>query len=216
MEPHILIVDDEADLRENLSVLLRHEGFQVSTAASGTEALRLLNGGRFDVVLMDLIMPGRDGIEILLEMRKLNNRIKIIIMTAFATVNTAVQAIRKGASDYLSKPFRFEELVSVIRRLLEETRFELQIQTGDLDQTLASLANPIRRRIIEMLGQSNALRMTDISTSLYIEDHTKTLFHLRTLKEAGLIHQGEDKLYALTSNGNNAYFLLRALGTPRT
>ncbi|MBF0126201.1 MAG: response regulator [Magnetococcales bacterium] len=212
MNQSILIVDDEAELRENLAVLLSHEGFRVTTAPSGLEGLRLLAGERFDVVLLDLIMPGLDGIETLQEMRKTSSATKFIMLTAFATVNTAVQAIRKGASDYLSKPFRFEELVAVVRRSLEERRFEMQIQSRDLDQTLASLANPIRRRIIEVLGQSNCLRMTDISAALYIEDHTKTLFHLRTLREAGLIRQAEDKLYALTSLGSNAFNLLRALG----
>lgn len=212
MEQNILIVDDEAELRENLAALLGYEGFQVSAAESGEEGLRLLTGGRFDVVLLDLIMPGMDGIEILQEMRKVRGHTKFIMMTAFATVNTAVQAIRKGASDYLSKPFRIEELITVVRRSLEETRFEMQIQSCDLDQTLSSLANPIRRRIIEMLGQSGALRMTDVSTTLHFSDHTKTMFHLRTLRDAGLVWQTQEKLYSLTSTGSNALQLLRALG----
>lgn len=207
----ILIVDDEAELRDNLAALLRHEGFHVSTAESGLEGLRLFTSQRFDVVLLDLIMPGQDGIETLQEMRKVGGHTKFIVMTAFATVNTAVQAIRKGAADYLSKPFRFEELVSVIRRSMEEVRFERQIQSGNLDQTLASLANPVRRRVIEMLGQSHALRMTDISLALRFDDHTKTMFHLRTLKEAGLIRQSEEKLYTLSDSGRNACNLLRAL-----
>ncbi len=208
----ILIVDDEAELRENLASLLKHEGFQVNTAESGLEGLRVFAAQRFDVVLLDLIMPGKDGIETLQEMRRGNVKTKFIVMTAFATVNTAVQAIRKGASDYLSKPFRFEELVAVVRRSLEEARFEQQILSCNLDKTLSSLANTFRRRIIEMLGQSHALRMTDISEALYVTDHTKTMFHLRTLKDAGLIHQDETKLYALTDAGNNTYNLLQMLG----
>ncbi|MBF0422108.1 MAG: response regulator [Magnetococcales bacterium] len=211
MRQRILIVDDEAELRENLAALLTHEGFQVTTAASGKEALRLPGNERFDVVLLDLIMPDMDGIETMLNLRRISAGTKFIVMTAFATVSTSVQAIRKGASDYLSKPFRFEELVAVVRRSLEEARFESQIQSHDLDQTLASLANPIRRRIIEILGYSQALRMTDISAALYIVDHTKTMFHLRTLKEAGLIRQTDEKRYTHTSAGNNAFNLLRAM-----
>lgn len=212
MEYTILVVDDEAELRENLAALLNHEGFRVCTAASGMEGVRLLSGKRFDVVLLDLIMPGMDGIETLQEMRKTHHKTKYIVLTAFATVSTAVQAIRKGASDYLSKPFRFEELVVVIRRSLEEARFEMEIQSCDLDQTLTSLANPIRRGIIELLGKSSTMRMTDISAAMNIKDHTKTTFHLRILKEAELIRQSEDKLYALTFGGINACNLLRALG----
>ncbi|MBF0584913.1 MAG: response regulator [Magnetococcales bacterium] len=172
---NILIVDDEAELRDNLASLLRHEGFRVSTAESGLDGMHIFGSQRFDVVLLDLIMPGKDGIETLQEMRKLGGNSKFIVMTAFATVNTAVLAIRKGASDYVSKPFRFEELVAVIRRSVEEARFERHIQSCNLDQTLSSLANPVRRRIIEMLGQSHALRMTDISTSLLFDDHTALL-----------------------------------------
>ncbi|MBF0146325.1 MAG: response regulator [Magnetococcales bacterium] len=208
----ILIVDDEAELRENLAALLGHEGFQTFTAETGMEGLRVLAKEQIDVVLLDLIIPGMDGIETMQEMRKLRSTVKFIMLTAFATVNTAVQAIRKGASDYLSKPFLFDDLVAVIRRCLEEARFEMQIQSCNLDQTLASLANPIRRRIIEMLGQTSALRMTDISMALAISDHTKTMFHLRILKEAQLIRQGEDKLYTLTLPGTNAFNLLRVLG----
>ncbi|MBF0602325.1 MAG: sigma-54-dependent Fis family transcriptional regulator [Nitrospirae bacterium] len=210
----ILIVDDEAELRDNLATLLGHEGFVVGTAESGMAALEILARNPYDVVLLDLIMPGLDGIETLQEMRKMRSGTKCVVMTAFATVNTAVQAIRKGASDYLSKPFRLEELVAVVRRSMEEASFELQVQSSNLDQTLASLANPIRRRIIEMLGQSRTMRMTDISMALRFEDHTKTMFHLRTLKEAALIRQAADRHYSLTDAGNNALNLLRVLVHP--
>ncbi|WP_130470027.1 response regulator [Candidatus Magnetaquicoccus inordinatus] len=205
----VLIVDDEAELRDNLSAVLEYEGFQVVTAASGAEGIHLMSAQRFDVILLDLIMPGQDGIDTMLEMRRFNNQTRYIIMTAYATVNTAVQAIRKGASDYLSKPFRVEELVAVIKRSLEEARFERQIVACNLDKTLTSLANPIRRRIIELMGCAPLLRMTDISQALEIDDHTKTMFHLRTLKEAGLLHQPDDKSYALTPAGSNAFNLLR-------
>ncbi|MBF0110669.1 MAG: response regulator [Magnetococcales bacterium] len=208
---HVLIVDDEAELRDNLAALLLHEGFQVTTAATGIEGVRFLTRERIDVVLLDLIMPGMDGIETMQEMRRIRGATKFIVLTAYATVNTAVQAIRRGASDYLAKPFRFDDLVTVIRRSLEERRFEMRIQSCDIDQTLSSLANPIRRRIIEMLGQSGVLRMTDISAGLAISDHTKTMFHLRILREAQLLRQGEDKLYALTPSGTNAFQLLRVL-----
>ncbi|MBF0428179.1 MAG: response regulator [Magnetococcales bacterium] len=213
MQKNILVVDDEAELRDNLADLLKHEGFLVRTADSGRVGLHFFMAERFDVVLLDLIMPGLDGIETLQEMRKVNSQAKFIVMTAFGTINTAVQAIRKGASDYLSKPFRFDELVAVVRRSLEESHFEQRIQACDLDQTLASMANPIRRRIIEILSQSQSLRMTDISLKLGITDHTKTMFHLRILKEAGLLHQSDNKLYLLTTSGNNAFNLLCAFSS---
>ncbi len=207
----ILIVDDENELRDNLVTILEHEGFLVRTASSGADGVQQLTGQRFDVVLLDLIMPDMDGIETMQEMRRLSANTRFIITTAYATLSTAVYAIRKGASDYLAKPFRVEELLSVIRRSLEEARFERRLRLGNLDKTMTSLSNATRRRIIEILRQNLAMRLTDISAALTIEDHTKTMFHLRTLKDAGLVRQTQEKLYALTVMGNNAFNVLNAL-----
>ncbi|MBF0183363.1 MAG: response regulator [Magnetococcales bacterium] len=208
---HLLLVDDEDDLRENLAMLLEHEGFRVQMAASGGEGLSYMNNQRFDLVILDLIMPGMDGIETMLEMRRLNKTTRFVFITAFATLETAVYAVRKGASDYLAKPFRAEELLAAVRRSLEEARFERKIKVGSLDKTLTSLANVTRRRIIELMGQANAMRLTDISIAIEIDDHTKTMFHLRTLKEAGLVQQTQEKLYTLTPLGNHACLLLQSL-----
>lgn len=207
----ILIVDDEPELRENLAELLTSEGFEVEVAASAQEAIKKAANERFDVVLLDLIMPGMDGIEAMIELKKLGGRTKYLVMTAFATLDTAVAAIKKGASDYLSKPFRMEELVTLIRRTLEEAKFEDQIMVHDLDQTLNSLANPIRRKIVEMLGTVPPMRMTEITQKLVIEDRTKTMFHLRTLKEAGIIQQTADKLYTLSNSGRELLGFLNQL-----
>ncbi|MBF0610956.1 MAG: response regulator [Magnetococcales bacterium] len=207
----ILIVDDEAELRENLAELLQNEGFSTDTAPSGVEALKKAANNRYDVVVLDLIMPGMDGITTMTEMKKLGGRTKYVVVTAFATLDTAVDAIKKGASDYLSKPFRSDELVTLIRRTLEEAKFEDQVMVHDLDQTLNSLANPIRRKIVEMLGSSPPMRMTEITQKLVIEDRTKTMFHLRTLKEAGIIQQTTEKLYTLTQSGRELLGFLNQL-----
>ena len=88
------------------------------------------------------------------------------MITAFATVENAVDAIKKGASDYISKPFRIEELLTTIRRVIEEGRFEEGITKLDLDYTLSSLANPIRRNILRLLNSRKRYVLWNLSESL--------------------------------------------------
>lgn len=208
---HLLIVDDEGDLRESLAEVLRSEGFTVEVAGDGNEALARATRERFDLILLDLLMPGMDGIETMLAIKRVDERPKFLIITAYATVATAVKAIQKGAADYIPKPFRVDDLVTLIRRILAEVRFEEQVKIQELDQTLSCLANTTRRRIVEMLAQTSSMRMTDITRLLSFEDRTKTMFHLRLLKEAGIIRQQDDKTYLLTDHGKKLISFMKQL-----
>lgn len=126
---HILVVDDEHIMRESLSDWLRDDGYSVETAESGSKALSILGSADWNVILVDLKMPGMDGIQLMREIKKTKPTIPVIIMTAYATVDTAVKAMREGAYDYLVKPFDPEEMALIIRKLVahqklvEENRF---------------------------------------------------------------------------------------------
>lgn len=122
MTERVLIVDDETSLREFLAITLSREGFEVETAASGEEALKRLAEGPVDLALVDLMMPGMDGLETLRRLKETNETISVVIMTAFATTETAIQALKEGAYDYLIKPFKVEELKLVVQKALEERR----------------------------------------------------------------------------------------------
>jgi DNA-binding NtrC family response regulator len=150
----ILVVDDDRDFRENFQKALINSGFLAEEATSGEEALTKMKSGNYDIVMLDLMMPRMNGLETLREMRRLGHNSKVIMITAFSTVHNAVEAIKQGASDYISKPFKIEELVSIINRTLEEVKFEQAVQIEDLNQTLGSLANPIRQKIMTLLGSS--------------------------------------------------------------
>jgi FixJ family two-component response regulator len=157
------------------------------------------------------MMPKMNGIDSLLTLRRLRPNTKVIMITAFATVENAVDAIRKGASDYIAKPFKIEALLTTIRRVLEEARFEVCVNNMDLDRTLGSLANPIRRNIIKLLHARENMRLMEITRELGIDDHTKVLFHLKLLKEAGIVQQGREKSYSLTKEGTKTIDCLRML-----
>jgi two-component system response regulator HydG len=140
----ILVADDEPSSRSGLLTLLRQEGYDVTVAEDGYRALARLEEIGPDVLLTDLKMPGLDGIELLRKARGLYPNLIVILMTAFAGVETAVQAMREGAEDYLTKPLQIDELVIVINRALER-------------QSLRTEAMELRARLREKLSFDNLI-----------------------------------------------------------
>jgi len=207
----ILIVDDDAEFRLNLTEVLMGAGYQTESAASAQEAIARSEAEEFDIILLDFMMPKMNGIDSLLTLRRVRPKAKVIMITAFATVENAVDAIKKGASDYISKPFKIEALLTTIRRVLEEARFEVCVNNLDLDRTLSSLANPIRRNIIKLLHARENMRLMEITRELGIDDHTKVIFHLKLLKEAGIVQQDKEKSYSLAKEGTKTIDCLRML-----
>ena len=112
----VLIVEDDARARESLHALLAEEGYDVATAADGTEATRSLAESAFDAVLLDIRMPGRDGLTILNDLREQVAAPAVLVMTAFGSSDVAIEAMKLGAYDYLTKPIRFEELLIQLKR----------------------------------------------------------------------------------------------------
>jgi DNA-binding NtrC family response regulator len=115
---HVLIVDDEPLIRDTLAEYLGQEGFGVTTCADGEAALALAAQRRFDVALCDVQLPGMDGIELLERLLKLSPETFVVLITAYATVENAIQAFQRGAHDYLMKPILLDEVLSKVRRLL--------------------------------------------------------------------------------------------------
>ena len=122
----VLITDDDGDLRELLTEAVRNWGYVVSVARDGDEALRRLRMDRYDIVISDLMMPGMDGLTLLGKIKELDNDILVIIITGYATIETAVKAIEVGAYDYIAKPFRLDELMIVIKNACERLRLVKQ------------------------------------------------------------------------------------------
>jgi two-component system response regulator HydG len=135
-KPRILVVDDEESHRIMLRAVLKDEGYEVVEAADGSEAVRAVEQEPFDLVLLDVRMKTMDGIEALTEIRKISSLIPVLIMTAYASVKTAVEALKAGAFDYLTKPLDIEELKVLIEKALElyhlrEENLTLKERLGD-------------------------------------------------------------------------------------
>ena len=115
----ILLVDDEVVFTNNMSKLLSWRGYQVKAVNSGDEAIRALMDNSFDVMVLDLKMPGLDGIATIREMRKLGLFTEVLILTGHGSIDSALQAIQMGAYDYVTKPCEITELVSKIEAAFE-------------------------------------------------------------------------------------------------
>ncbi len=118
-KPSILVVEDEAKLRRLIELQLADEGFEVQSAADAETGLQLVNKESFDLVLTDFKLPGMTGLEFLQAVKRLDARTPVVVMTAYGTVESAVDAMKAGASDYILKPFALAELVLVIRKELD-------------------------------------------------------------------------------------------------
>ena len=147
----LLVVDDEPTQREMLSGILGRAGYRVETAPGGHDALEALGRDAFDLLLTDQKMPGMDGLALLDRAQALQPDLPVVLMTAYGSVSDAVAAMKKGAADYLTKPFEREELLLVLERVLKQRRLEEEVVTlrGALTE---------RYRLDNIIGTSPAMR----------------------------------------------------------
>lgn len=140
----VLIVDDEPGLRHTFARILQKIGCEVNTAADGVEALRLLNGANYDLVYLDIRLPGMDGLAVLSQIRQLTPDLQVILLTGHGSLQTAMQALRLGASDYLLKPVDPEGLVirtqkALGQQAIEKRKLWLRGQILSLEEELKTL-----------------------------------------------------------------------------
>ena len=147
---NILIVDDEAVVRDSLGKWFSEEGYNVETASSAKDALLKLAAERWDLALLDIKMPGMDGLELQRKMREAHKDIIIIIMTGYASVETAVQALKDGAYDYITKPFDPDDLTHVIHKALEHYR--VKQENVRLRENLEEV------QAVDLVGQSKPMQ----------------------------------------------------------
>jgi len=126
MSEKILVVDDEDIIRESLSYILKNEKYEVDEAANGKIASEMLRDKSYDLVITDLEMPEMKGIELLEEIKKMNLQSNTIVITAYGSVDTAISALRNGASDYILKPVEFDELLIKVKKLFEVRELHLE------------------------------------------------------------------------------------------
>jgi DNA-binding NtrC family response regulator len=118
----IMVIDDEESMCKFMQIMLKKEGYGVSSAQSGKEALEELQNSHYDLVIADLMMPEMNGLELLSKVKSIDPELNFIVMTAYASVDTAIEALKKGAFDYIAKPFKVDELKITIKKSLEQKR----------------------------------------------------------------------------------------------
>jgi two-component system response regulator PilR (NtrC family) len=148
----ILIIDDEEIIREALEALLALEGFTVETAATAGEGLERLGHRSFDVVLLDLMLPDRNGLDVLDDIRKLDDELPVVMVTAFGTIESAIAATKLGAYHYLTKPFKNDEVLAILRNAIERRR--LVLENRELRARLTSGSH----RFDDIIGGSPRIR----------------------------------------------------------
>lgn len=168
----ILIADDEGDFRDIIKDILIEEQFSLAEASSGLNALEIFKNNHFDVVLLDLRMPDLDGIETMKELKKIDSQIPIIILTAFGDIPTAVEAVKLGAYDFITKPPEFDKLITIIKRAVEMRR-QMEAMKGN---TLA--LSPREKEVLKWLIEGKS--SWDISGILHISKNTVN-FHIKNL-----------------------------------
>ncbi|WP_285164054.1 response regulator [Shewanella goraebulensis] len=197
----ILIAEDDHELRRNMVDILELEGYQVTDVDSAEAAIIACEQQSYDIALLDLVMSGMTGVEAISNLRQLNAFMAVVIVTAYATVDTAVDAMKKGADSVITKPFNSVELVVTIKRSIQEKQLLKSTSDIDPDSVYSALANSLRRDTLKQLGSHKKLKFMDLCRLVGVEDHTKFNFHLRQLKKAGLVTQNENKVYILTNTG---------------
>jgi two-component system response regulator PilR (NtrC family) len=148
----ILVIDDEEIMREILDALLSREGYDVRLAPNAAEGLELARAVPFDAVIVDMMMPGMDGISALDELKKIDDDLPVLMITAYASVENAIAAMKRGAYDYITKPFKNDEVLVVLRNAMAQRR--LVAENRALRQNLQARSN----RFGEIIGRSSRMR----------------------------------------------------------
>ncbi|MFO7495140.1 MAG: response regulator, partial [Desulfobacterales bacterium] len=144
----ILLIDDEPDILRVLGISLRADGYQVRTALSGEEALTIFARETPELVITDIKMPGMNGIEVLREVKNICAETEVIIITGHGDIDSAIEALQYGASDFINKPVRDQQLAIALKRAQEKIQIKQQLReyTTSLEQKVEAATREIRRR----------------------------------------------------------------------
>lgn len=196
--PKILVIDDETAILDTLRILLKREGFEVTTAVGGAAGLERLHESRPDVVLSDVRMPGVGGLEVLLAAKEVDRTLPVILMTAQASLQTAIRAVNEGAFYYIQKPFANDELVAICRRAAESGQLrrenrQLRRENQELrERDHAAVTRPIGRskRFMDVLKLAETVAPSDSTVLVTGESGTGKEVLARYIHDMSDRHEG--------------------------
>ncbi len=192
--PRVLVVEDEPRVRRSLEEGLRAAGLEVEAAASGDEAARLLGGRKFDCVVLDWMLPDRDGLEVLAGLRRAGRSTPVLLLTARDAVEDRVRGLDSGADDYLVKPFAFAELLARVRALLRRGgEQETVLRAADLELDL--LRRRATRGGLELELTHRELEVLEFLLRHKNEPVTREMLGLGVWKEPGYAHTNVIEVY---------------------
>jgi putative nucleotidyltransferase with HDIG domain len=170
----ILVVDDEPGIRDWLCFELKHQGYRVVTAVNGNEGLEKAQHDKFDIAVLDIMMPEMDGISLLGHLKKINPDMEVIMTTGFGTMETVIASLRQGAFDYINKPFHVDEISLVIEKALEKRQLKETIALYEISKAIVSTIefDQLLKIIIDL---TMAVMKSDDAT-LLLYDHRKKLY----------------------------------------
>ena len=188
MTKKILVVDDDQDLRELVRVALKRDGYEVLVARNAAEGLEALAREGADVALLDIMMPGMDGLEMLARLREHDQDLRVIMMTAMSTPSTAVSAMREHASDFLSKPFDMSELLSAVKAALALDPQEISIEVLSARPEWIELRVPCSLAAIDPLERL----MSQLKTDLPAATRDSVTYAFREMLRNAIEHGGKN------------------------
>ena len=171
----VLVIDDEPGLRDMLNFGLTDCGYHVATAASGEEGIDMVRHGAFALVVCDIMMPGKDGVEVLEIIKNMQPEIEVIIATGFATLESAVESMRKGAFDYITKPYSLDQLCLIFEKALEHRRLKKRVD--GLERLIAPM-QAILECVASFIKDSHALDQTQKEELKRLQGHAEVAFQL--------------------------------------
>jgi len=209
-EIHILVVDDERIIRKGVERILTKEGWKVTTAENGEQGLELIKNNRFQILLLDLMMPGISGMEVLKVVRETHPDLLVIVITGYATVENAVEAMKKGAYDFIPKPFTPDQLRIVVRRALDKISLTREAELLRLERakSLQDIANEKSRTLTIINYMADGVLVTDQNG--YIVLNNPAVTRMLGLEEESPIGK---HLFDWTKNEDLTQMLKKVLST---
>jgi diguanylate cyclase (GGDEF)-like protein len=159
--PRVLIVDDEEIMREFLKEVLRDDGYVIDVACSGREAVEMMSATRYDVVVTDIVMPELNGLGVVAAAKKLPHDVDVIVMTGYASMDTAVESMKLGARDYITKPFNIDQIRIIVSNAVAERELKRRAAEGDFYKELSrkdGLTDLYNHRFFQQLLETEVSR----------------------------------------------------------